>query len=224
MSRLKQGRRIAPHRVGQDERAAGFGDGRPDALAELGAELPPLALALERKGRRDQALAAHHEHRDRQLVLDLSALGQDAGSAAADDDGRAGDAADGVQSFVGARVAVAGDEHQRQIGAVRPASPDRFERGLERGVVGRAADGETGSRGDHALDCNTALLHSSPPRVLDWRPSADHWMTWSARTSTDCGIVRPSAFAVLRLMTSSNFVGCSTGRSAGLAPFRILMS
>src|SRR5207253_1833377 len=34
------------------------------------------------------------------------------------------------------------------------------------------------------------------------------------------GIVRPSAFAVLRLMTSSNLVGCSTGRSAGLAPFR----
>src|SRR5258706_15627026 len=33
---------------------------------------------------------------------------------------------------------------------------------------------------------------------------------------------RPSVFAVLRLMTSSNFVGCSTGRSAGLAPVRIL--
>ena len=35
-------------------------------------------------------------------------------------------------------------------------------------------------------------------------------------------MVRPSALAVLRLMTSSNFVGCSTGRSAGLAPLRIL--
>ena len=33
---------------------------------------------------------------------------------------------------------------------------------------------------------------------------------------------RPSVLAVLRLMTSSNFVGCSTGRSAGWAPFRIL--
>ena len=32
--------------------------------------------------------------------------------------------------------------------------------------------------------------------------------TWSARTSTDCGIVSPSAFAVLRLITSSNLVGC----------------
>jgi hypothetical protein len=30
------------------------------------------------------------------------------------------------------------------------------------------------------------------------------------------GRVRPSAFAVLRLITSSNLVGCMTGRSAGL--------
>jgi hypothetical protein len=47
-------------------------------------------------------------------------------------------------------------------------------------------------------------------------------ITWSARTSTVPGMVRPSAFAVLRLMTSSNLVGCSIGSSAGLAPFRIL--
>ena len=32
----------------------------------------------------------------------------------------------------------------------------------------------------------------------------------------------PSGFAVFRLITSSNLVGCSTGRSPGLAPFRIL--
>jgi hypothetical protein len=38
----------------------------------------------------------------------------------------------------------------------------------------------------------------------------------------DCGILRPRAFAVLRLMTSSNFVGWSIGRSPGLAPLRIL--
>ena len=37
-------------------------------------------------------------------------------------------------------------------------------------------------------------------------------------------IVSPSAFAVLRLITSSNFVGCSTGRSAGFAPFQDLVS
>ena len=48
-----------------------------------------------------------------------------------------------------------------------------------------------------------------------------HRITSSARCSSDGGSVSPSALAVLRLMTSSNFVGCSTGRSAGFAPLRI---
>src|SRR5688572_32825356 len=50
----------------------------------------------------------------------------------------------------------------------------------------------------------------------------DHRITLSALANTCGGIVRPICLAVLRLMTSSNFVGCSTGRSAGLAPLRIL--
>jgi hypothetical protein len=35
------------------------------------------------------------------------------------------------------------------------------------------------------------------------------------------GMSRPGAFAVLRLMTKSNLVGCATGRSAGLLPLRM---
>jgi len=35
-------------------------------------------------------------------------------------------------------------------------------------------------------------------------------------------IVSPSSLAVFKLTSSSNLVGCSTGRSAGFAPFRIL--
>jgi hypothetical protein len=34
-------------------------------------------------------------------------------------------------------------------------------------------------------------------------------------------MARPRAFAVFMLMISSNFVGSSTGRSAGFAPLRI---
>src|SRR5215475_11783378 len=34
--------------------------------------------------------------------------------------------------------------------------------------------------------------------------------------------VRPSALAVLRLITNSNLFTCSTGKSAGCAPFKIL--
>ena len=47
-------------------------------------------------------------------------------------------------------------------------------------------------------------------------------ITSSARASSAGGTVRPSALAVLRLITSSNLVGCSTGRSEGLVPLRIL--
>src|SRR5438876_3593478 len=47
-----------------------------------------------------------------------------------------------------------------------------------------------------------------------------YWITWSARGSSEWGTVMPRVLAVLRLMTSSNFVGCSMGKSAGLAPLR----
>jgi len=52
--------------------------------------------------------------------------------------------------------------------------------------------------------------------------SSGHSITSLAWTSSAAGMSIPSAFAVLRLMTSSYLVGCSTGRSAGLAPLRIL--
>src|SRR6516162_5325651 len=48
-----------------------------------------------------------------------------------------------------------------------------------------------------------------------------HSITSSARASTVAGISRPSAFAVLRLITSSYLVGACTGRSAGFSPLRM---
>ena len=36
-------------------------------------------------------------------------------------------------------------------------------------------------------------------------------------------MVRPIAFAVFRLITSSNFVGCATGRSAGVGALQDLV-
>ena len=47
-------------------------------------------------------------------------------------------------------------------------------------------------------------------------------ITLSARANRFGGIVRPIFFAAFKLMMNSNFVGCSTGRSAGFLPFRIL--
>src|SRR6185369_868034 len=47
-------------------------------------------------------------------------------------------------------------------------------------------------------------------------------MTSSARASSLSGTSTPIAFADLRLITSSNLVGCSTGSSAGFVPLRIM--
>src|SRR5262249_32737270 len=49
-----------------------------------------------------------------------------------------------------------------------------------------------------------------------------HSITSSARAMNASEIASPIALAVLRLTTSSNLVGCSTGKSAVLAPFAIL--
>jgi len=55
-----------------------------------------------------------------------------------------------------------------------------------------------------------------PPGIAAVDPEPDmhaarkQSITSSARNSSDCGIVRPSASAVRRLTISSNFVGCST--------------
>src|SRR5262249_49700292 len=49
-----------------------------------------------------------------------------------------------------------------------------------------------------------------------------HSITSSARASSVGGTSRPSALAVVRLITRSNLVGCSTGMSPGFAPRRIL--
>src|SRR5262245_16361485 len=51
--------------------------------------------------------------------------------------------------------------------------------------------------------------------------TAGHSITSSARASTVAGTSRPSALAVLRLITSSYLVGACTGRLAGFSPLRI---
>ena len=49
-----------------------------------------------------------------------------------------------------------------------------------------------------------------------------HSITLSARSSIVSGILMPSAFAVFMLKINSSLVGCSIGRSPGLAPLNIL--
>src|SRR5207244_12713706 len=54
--------------------------------------------------------------------------------------------------------------------------------------------------------------HLLPYAIRYLHPSSDlcHLITLSAWYKTDCGIVTPRAFAVFKLITSSNFFCCST--------------
>jgi hypothetical protein len=60
----------------------------------------------------------------------------------------------------------------------------------------------------------SGLMHRSKQHLYS--------ITSSARASSVGGTSIPSALAVFILMINSKWVGCSTGRSAGWAPFRIL--
>src|SRR5215475_8337089 len=51
--------------------------------------------------------------------------------------------------------------------------------------------------------------------------ATSHSITSSARASSVAGTSRPSARAVLRLITSSYLVGACTGKSPGFSPLRM---
>ena len=77
-------------------------------------------------------------------------------------------------------------------------------------------------------DWHRRLLRPRPERPRSCRApeqrdelAASHSITSSARASSVGGISIPSAFAVLRLITSSYLVGACTGRSAGFSPLRM---
>jgi hypothetical protein len=63
-----------------------------------------------------------------------------------------------------------------------------------------------------------AMCHKATYAV---QQTAVYSITSSARASSVSGTVRPSAFAVLRLIASSYLVGACTGRSAGFSPLRM---
>jgi hypothetical protein len=59
-------------------------------------------------------------------------------------------------------------------------------------------------------------------RHMQRRKLHQYSITSSARASSVGEISRPIALAVLRLIMSSNFTGCSIGRSPGFSPLKIL--
>src|SRR5450631_364727 len=90
-------------------------------------------------------------------------------------------------------------------------------------LVGRKEAAPCG--GARALLLLTSASGAAPSSTREQQTgneiTASHSITSSAWMSSEGGIVKPSALAVLKLMIRRNLLGCSTGISAGLAPFRI---
>src|SRR5262249_47664592 len=149
---------------------------------------------------------APHSHRDDDIDLEPDELGGDLGEAFAaslppailDRDVAAFDPAEFVQPLHkgGDRLA----DHRRRGPAKEPDSWQlrRLLRARRERPRGRAAE------------------------QRDERATAAHSTTSSATTCKVSGTVRPSVLAVLGLIANSNLVDCTTGRSAGFSPLRIL--
>jgi putative tryptophan/tyrosine transport system substrate-binding protein len=75
----------------------------------------------------------------------------------------------------------------------------------------------------HAMPCRSLTPNRkwSAQRSSEDDCLINYSITSSAATRRFCGTVRPRVLAVLRLMTSSNLVDCTIGRSAGFSPLRI---
>jgi hypothetical protein len=100
------------------------------------------------------------------------------------------------------------------------------------GRIGHEAaggDNRFGSKADIlASNCDVCLTPGSghlagidpSPLCANSAHRRSYSITSSARAKTAGARGRSSAFAVFRLITNSNLLACSTGRSAGFAPLR----
>ena len=115
-----------------------------------------------------------------------------------------GDLALTLSPMVPGRSAACGAAAKAGVPVSPPSRPWKRSRGTRKArlaTVGRQAD-----RAPIAVGASVLTAHR---------------ITSSARWSRAGGIVMPRAWAVLRLMTRSNVVTCSTSMSAGVAPLRI---
>jgi len=90
------------------------------------------------------------------------------------------------------------------------------------GGVGRPGVEERNHRNCRLLRPRGEWPRRSAPKPRDELSALDHSITSSAVARSVSGTSMPSVLAVCRLMTKSNLVDCITGRSAGLAPLRML--
>src|SRR5215813_5260431 len=105
--------------------------------------------------------------------------------------------------------------HDRQVRGLR-AFEDAESRAVSMANVSRASN-----RKD-----STPRWCGRPTALRDFNPAyvreGTYSISSSARSRNDSGMASPSALAVVRLITRSHLVGCSTGNSATFVPRRIL--
>jgi hypothetical protein len=110
--------------------------------------------------------------------------------------------------------------HGARLRHVRPCGKDRSARALF--LIGRFSHPARRCRSsvvEHPLgkgEVVSSILTGSTRYAL----APPHSITWSARPERASGKVTPRVLAVFRLINSSTFVTCCTGRSAGLSPLR----
>src|SRR5262245_66489929 len=110
---------------------------------------------------------------------------------------------------------------QMEIAALQPSEPTEFLSKFHKPRGGfRIAFSEAHQHADalHAIGLLRARRQRPRRRAAEQRDEGaafHHSITSSAVICMISGTVRPSVLAVLRLMTSSNLVGCNTGKSDG---------
>jgi hypothetical protein len=116
---------------------------------------------------------------------------------------------------------------RKKAGGVAAARSPRVPDGMRVARAAQEADvgsmsGLPGSGRRSALSrCRTSARSHREQMQQPVCRSQTYSITSSASATTVGGMSRPSVLAVLRLITSSYFVGCMTGRSDGLVPIRI---
>ena len=118
------------------------------------------------------------------------------------------------------RMNLGGSHDQAQIQCGPLSRPKGQQAQIPRAICAGGVKGVTAGR---ACQIQNGAFASFWPLADNFHPGKrqNYSITPSAMASTPAGIVRPSVFAVLRLMINSNAAGLSIGNSPGLVPLRI---
>ena len=210
----------APGRFGTARRCCTQGrHQRPQSTKGLRASFRPwVAICLRRLSRRLAKARSHRLHGPAR-----QSLRQRQGRELHEDTQGQSRVSDGIRNLRG-RYSRPSPLHRR--GLQHPQTPLRARLSEPRAIRGSTRPATCQNR-RLKLSTIKGALHKSATSCREQMQQPclgkrqSYSITSSARASKVGGTSRPSAFAVLRLITSSYLVGACTGKSAGLSPLRM---